>query len=283
MADLVHIILLNWNGWRDTSRCLSSLRCLAPDNARIVVVDNGSTDNSVEKLRALRPSVEVIETGRNLGFAAGCNIGIRRALYSGTDYVWLLNNDTTVSPDALGALLEKANSDARLAAVGSAIYSMAEPDRLQAWGGGHVNFWLGRSRHFAEPVSDHEIEFITGASLFLRRSALSIPGLLDEGFFMYWEDADYCFRLRQAGWKLGVAGDSKIWHKESASVGKASSRMDAYFNASAARFFRKHARIPRLSLWSGVTLRLTKRALTGDWDRFSALWTAVKQADAVQP
>ncbi len=282
MSDIVHIILLNWNGWRDTAQCISSLADLHSAAARIVVVDNGSTNDSVNRLKALYPKLDILETGRNLGFAAGCNVGIRHALEDGTDYVWLLNNDTTVGPNALRALIEKAESDVRLGAVGSAIYSMSEPNTLQAWGGGYVNFWLGRSRHFIEPVPDQDLDFITGASIFLRRSALLTPGLLDEGFFMYWEDADYCFRLRKAGWKLGVAADSRIWHKESASVGKASACMDAYFNSSAARFFRKHAFLPGLSLWSGVTLRLTKRALMGDWERFNALWTAVWQARAMQ-
>jgi GT2 family glycosyltransferase len=282
LSQRVHIILLNWNGWRDTAQCISSLGRMQSADARIVVVDNGSTDNSVERLKALHPEIGIVETGRNLGFAAGCNVGIRQAVSLGADYIWLLNNDTIVSPEALYALIAKAESDARLGAVGSAVYAMDKPHQLQAWGGGYVNFWLGRSRHFVQSVPDEKIDFLTGASLFLRRSALLALGLLDEGFFMYWEDADYCFRLRKEGWKLGVAGESKIWHRGSASVGKASSRLDAYFNTSAARFFRKHAPMPRLSLWSGVTLRLTKRALLGDWERFGALWTAVRQADAVQ-
>ena len=272
MQPLVYIVLLNWNGWPDTSKCLCSLRQLNYGRFVTLVVDNGSNDNSVGQLREGHPEVEVIESGANLGFAGGCNIGIRRALDAGADYIWLLNNDTIAEADALGALVANAESNPHLGAVGSAIYSLTDTDRLLAWGGGYVNFWLGRSRHFQRPVSDSKIKFLTGASLFIRRQVVDAIGSLDDGFFMYWEDADYCFRLRSGGWKLAVAGNSKIWHKESASVGKGSSRMDAYFNASAARFFRKHAALPRLSLWTGVTLSLAKRVVAGEWDRVRALW-----------
>jgi GT2 family glycosyltransferase len=266
------VILLNWNGWADTSACLSSLQHLDYANCNILVVDNGSTDDSVQRIRGAFPDVEVLESGRNLGFAGGCNAGIVRALAGGADYVWLLNNDTTVDPAAARNLVSKAMSDPRIGAVGSAIYFADQPERLQAWGGGAVNFWLGRSRHFLKPVPDARVEFITGASLLLTRAALEAIGFFDEAFFMYWEDADYSFRLRRSGWRLAVAGDSKVWHKGSASVGLRSAKMDTYFNASAARFFQKHAPVPVIALWSGVSLRLAKRLFLGDFDRARAVW-----------
>jgi GT2 family glycosyltransferase len=155
---------------------------------------------------------------------------------------------------------------------------MDEPDRLQVWGGGVVNFWLGRSRHFLESVPDSKIEFITGASLLLRCSAVETLGLLDERFFMYWEDADYCFRLRRAGWRVAVAGNSRVWHKEQGSVGKNSALLDTYFNRSARRFFARHSPIPFLSIWSGVALRLGKRVVIGDWERARAVWAGSREA-----
>ncbi len=202
MNDKVFTVVLNWNGWRDTAACVSSLRQLRYKNHDVLVVDNGSTDRSVFELHAEFPALNIIETGRNIGFAAGCNVGIQRALKQRADFVWLLNNDTIVDPEALQCLVDKAHVDRRIAAVGSAIYFMEEPQHLQAWGGGHVNFWLGRSRHFPAPVPDDAVEFITGASMLVSRGALDSVGLLDEQFFMYWEDADFCFRLRNAKWKL---------------------------------------------------------------------------------
>ncbi len=275
MPPKVSIVVLNWNGWSDTLECLASLEHLDYSDYQVIVVDNGSTDDSVLHIRQHFPHVELLETERNFGFSAGCNLGIIRALEQGADYVWLLNNDTTVDPHALAGLVSTASSDTRIGATGSAIYSARRPHHLDAWGGGRINFWLGRSRHAVRPVPNEAIDFLTGASILISRPVLEQMGLLDEGFFMYWEDADYCYRLRRAGYRITVAGESRIWHKGSASVGKASPQMDTYFNASAARFFRRHSRLPQLSLWTGVLLRLVKRFLAGKWDHARAVWTGV--------
>lgn len=272
----VSVLLLNWNNWKDTNECLASLQHLEYGNWKVAVLDNGSTDGSVERIRKRFPNVEIIELDGNLGFAKGYNVGIRVALDRGADYVWLLNNDTTVDPAALRELVETAETDPKIGAVGSAIYFAIEPGRLQAWGGGYVNFWLGGPHHFFRPVADKKIHFLTAASLLLRRSMLESVGLLDEGFFLYWEDGDICFRMRAAGWRLAVAGKSKIWHKEQGSVGKKSVPLDVYFNRSAWRFFRKHALFPRFSFWMGVMLRMLKRALLGRWDNLYGVWSGAR-------
>src|SRR5664279_2479168 len=100
-AKLTYIILLNWNGWQDTIACVESCRKLSYPNFRILIVDNGSTDNSEAILRERLPDIELLQTGANLGFAGGNNVGIRHALAQGADYVWLLNNDTVVDAEAL--------------------------------------------------------------------------------------------------------------------------------------------------------------------------------------
>jgi GT2 family glycosyltransferase len=269
---------LNWNGWPHTTSCLRSLQELDYDNHEVIVVDNGSTDDSVRRLRHEFPSTELIQTNKNLGFAGGCNVGIRRAFQKGARFVWLLNTDSIVDPQALDSLVKTANLDSRIAAVGSAIFCMDEPERLQAWGGGRVNFLLGRSRHFLQPVRDAELDYITGASILLRRAALESAGLLDEGFFFFWEDADLGFRLRKANWTLAVAAGSKIWHRESASLRGKGTLLDSHFNRAAIRFFHKHALIPQIPIYFGMTLRVLKRVLSGDWDRARAVWSASREA-----
>ena len=278
-AKQVYILLLNCNNWKYTTECLASLQDLDYDDWRVLVVDNGSTDESLQRIRERFPEVEILQLKDNLGFAVGNNAGIRVALERGAEYVWVLNNDTTVDPKALRAMVEKAESDPRIGAVGSAIYSMEERERIQTWGGGYVNFWLGRSRYFLGPVNDEQIEFVTGASLLLRRPVLETLGLLDEGFFIYWEDTDYCFRLRKAGWRLAVAGNSKVWHKETGTIGKKSERLDLLFNRSAVRFFKKHSRVPLLPISVSIILRIAKRALAGDWKRVRAVWAGVREAE----
>jgi len=277
-APVVYVVVLNWNGWRETIDCLSSLESLDYPDYQVIVVDNGSTDNSAAEICKAHPQITLLETGRNLGFAGGNNVGIRYALEQGADYVWLLNNDTKADPHALTAMVEVAESDPRIGAVGSVLYYMDEPERVQAWGGGWVSLWWGISRHFTMPVPAERIHYITGASLLIRRRALEEVGLLDEDFFMYWEDADFSLRLRKAGWRLAVTSGVRVWHKESASLGKKSPVLDEYFNNSAVRFFRRHAPWPLLPIAVGVGGRLLKRILRRDWERVRAVWRGAKMA-----
>jgi GT2 family glycosyltransferase len=277
LSAKVTVVLLIWNEWHHTLACLSSLQQLDYPTFDVVVIDNGSTDDSAVRIRETFPWVKLIENGKNLGFSGGCNVGIKYAQQQGSDFIWLLNNDTTVDPGALRAMVKKAQSDPRIGAVGSLIYFMDEPTRLQCWGGGYVSFWLGRSGHFLKEVEDDKVEFITGCSLLLSRAAINEVGPLDEGFFMYWEDADICFRLRRAGWLLVVAVNSKLWHKGYTSIGKGKVSSYGNFNASAARFFRKHAPAPLYSVWVGFALRLGKRIVAGDRERLRATWNGMKQ------
>nr|WP_163056277.1 glycosyltransferase family 2 protein [Acidithiobacillus ferrooxidans] len=266
---LVSIILLNWHGWRDTIACLDSLARLDYQNYHVLVVDNGSTDDSVARIRAAHPEVPIIETGRNLGFSGGCNVGIRRALDEGADYVWLLNNDTTVDPQALSAMVAVAEADPRVGAVGSVLYYLDSPKDIQAWGGGRVCFWSGRTRHHLGPVPSASLHYLTAASILIRRRAMEEVGLLDEStFFMYWEDTDLSFRLRRAGWRLAVADQSIILHREHAATGKGSPLLDYYFSESAVRFFRRHAPIAAWPIAIGALGRLVKRVLRGNLPGF---------------
>jgi len=272
LPKTVYILVLNWNGWKDTNDCLASLKKLNYDRWKVVVIDNASTDDSAARIHERFPEVEIVQLEGNLGYAKGNNSGIRLALERGAEYVWLLNNDTTVDSEALRAMVHLAEENPRIGAVGSAVYYASQPNRVQAWGGGYVDFRLGRARHFTGPVADTEIEFLTGTSLLLRRPILESLGLLDEGFFMYWEDTDYSFRLREAGLQLAVAPQSKIFHKGSASF-KSNALLDNYFTKSSARFFRKHAKFPAFPFWMGVVLRLTKRVIQGRWDDLRAVWS----------
>lgn len=275
----VYVLVLNWNNWKDTNECLESLKRLEYAEWKVIVLDNGSTDGSVKWIRGRFPEVEIMELGENLGFAKGNNAGIRAALNRGAEFVWVLNNDTTVDPKALRAMVEKAETDPNIGAVGSAIYSMQDRQRIQVWGGGYVNFLLGRSRHFTTPVRDEELHFITGASLLIRRQTLEDLGLLDEGFFMYWEDADYCLRLRRSGRRLAVAEKSRVWHREQGSIGKKSALLDTHFNRSAKRFFERNASVSFIPIWIGIGLRIAKRALVGDWKRARAVWGGARRAE----
>lgn len=265
----VYIVLLNWNGWQDTLSCLESLQSLDYPDHKLLVVDNASTDESVKKIKAVMPAVELIQTGVNLGFGGGCNVGIEHAMSCGADYVWLINSDAVVDAGALSALVQRADQNIELGSVGSVVHEMDNTQKIQLWGGGKINLWTGSSRHL---VSQGAPDFISGASLLLRCTALEEVGLFDqEAFFMYWEDADLGFRLRQAGWELAVAENSHIWHKQSASLGKGSALLDQYFTQSGVRFLRRHASVSGISIFWLLSRLLLKRLALGNLQRLRAV------------
>ena len=169
-------VVLNWNSWEDTVACLTTLRGIEYSNATVIAVDNGSTNDSVARIRQAHPSVEVLSTGSNLGYAGGVNAGIRAALERGAAFVWLLNNDTKPRPDALSALVGKAMQQPHLGAVGSVLMYMSSQATVQAWGGGRVNCWLGRATHATAAKEDEWFHYLTAASLLLHAGLPPVAG-----------------------------------------------------------------------------------------------------------
>jgi GT2 family glycosyltransferase len=177
----VEIVVLNWNGWCDTLACVWSLQQLDYPDFGLTVVDNGSTDDSVQRILAHRPAVRLLQTGVNLGFGGGCNVGVRQALGNGAQYIWLINSDATVDRNALTELVRVAQDNSALGAVGSVLFDADQTDHIQLWGGGKINLWTGRSHHQRGPTS---LDFVSGASLLLRREALLQVGLLTSNLFL---------------------------------------------------------------------------------------------------
>ena len=261
---MVSCVVVNWNGWQDTMECLRSLRQQQYPALRVFVVDNASSDDSVERIRAACPEVEMIEAGRNGGFAAGCNVGIREALARGAEFVWLLNNDTVAPPDTLDLLVAAAATE-RIGIVGTVLRYLHEPSRIQAWGGGQIVRWLGYVRHYRRPVRFGGDSYLTFASVLIRREVFEQIGLLDEGYFMYFEDSDFCFRAWRAGWTAGMAESTAVLHKEGGSVAvKKSPAMERIVTRSGLRFVGLHAPLPWVARMLFVLSKLAKRALRRD-------------------
>ncbi len=270
----VYCIVVNWNGWKDTENCVRSLYESEYPNLSVLVVDNGSADQSVERLRHLFPELEVFETRRNLGFAGGNNEGIRLALGRGAHYVWLLNNDTVVTPGTLTALMKTANAHPEAGEIGSVLHHFEPPHAVQAWGGGRVNLWLSTSVHFLAPVQDAVLSYITAASVLIPADVLKTVGLLDDSFFMYWEDVDFSFRVRAAGRHLTVAPDAYVYHKENSSTGRRSAILDRYVTSSGIKFIGKYAPFPPVPVLFLVVGRALKRFLRGRMRNGWAVLTA---------
>lgn len=259
----VACIVLNWNGWKDTIKCLDALARVDYPNLQVIVVDNCSSDDSVTRIREAHPERLLLTTASNLGFGGGNNVGLRHALEQQFDYIWLLNNDTEPQRDALRHLVQKAGSNIQFGAIGSILRYADSPGTVQAWGGGRVNCLIGHSTHATGPREDTWFDYLTAASMLLPRAALEDVGLFDENFFLYWEDTDLCFRLRSNGWKLGVAASSTVLHKENGSTGGNRRIVDRYSTASGVRFLLKHSSIPWLSIALFISSRIGRRVVEG--------------------
>jgi GT2 family glycosyltransferase len=216
----VGVVLLNWNGTPDTIRCLRSLEASTYANLRIIVVDNNSRDDSVSILRSHCPPVELIVSEANSGFAGGNNHGLARCRDLGLDYALLLNNDTTVSPEAVERLVRAAECDEHIAISAPAIYYMDNPNRLW-YIGARWPAWSPLPRTISRlPRSARvfDVDIVAGAAMLIRCRCFREVGLLDERYFMYYEDVDYCERVRAAGNRICVVPEAKVWHKVSGST-----------------------------------------------------------------
>jgi GT2 family glycosyltransferase len=220
MTEQVTIVVLNWNGLADTLSCLASLANLEYPDCQVVIVDNGSADGSAQAIRDQYPGVIVIENPQNLGFTGGNNVGIRHALATGADYVLLLNNDTEVAPDFVRCLLAAAQADPAVGIAGPLIYYHSQPDVLWSAGGAidwrRGSTWMvglderDTGQFGTEP---QEVDFVSGCAMLVRKSVLERVGLLDERFFAYYEETEWCARTRRAGYKIVRVPRSRIWHK----------------------------------------------------------------------
>jgi GT2 family glycosyltransferase len=267
-----YVIILNWNGWRDTIECLESVLRQDYESFRVIVCDNESGDQSLDRiaewaqggvaascsaapqvhqlisppvakpvrflridageriaLESRRESLFLVQTGGNLGFSGGNNVGLRLALGAGDlEYAWLLNNDTVAHPQALSTLVAEMRNRPDVGICGSKVLYYHAPQTVQALGGSTYNHWtgrgacIGRGRALSEAPSQQEVEqqmqLVFGASMFVRRSFLEYIGLLDERYFLYFEENDWAARAR-GRFNLGYCPKSVVYHKEGASIG----------------------------------------------------------------
>lgn len=273
-AEMTYVVILNWNGWRDTVACLeSALRCRGLP-FQLVVCDNASTDGSLDRLLAWARGSEAgpppdgapdvaalaapgskpvphallsraeaergggtacdgarvvfVQTGANLGYAGGCNVGLRYALARGDcAYAWLLNNDTVVAPDALAALVRRVAAEPNAGQCGSRVLYHDEPDVVQSWGGARYNRWLATMRRIGDgaPATEapdvarveRDTDYVCGASVLVTRAFLDRVGLMADDYFLYFEELDWAIRGR--AFRRVYAHDSVVYHREGRSIG----------------------------------------------------------------
>lgn len=270
----VAVILLNWRGAQDTIDCIVSLLSAGIDLRDIIVIDNNSKDNSIENISNAFKSLDILESDHNGGFAYGCNIGIKTALKRDYEYIWLLNNDTLVNCQTLPQMLEifSKDVDSNIGIVGSLIRYLEFPYDIQAIGGGRVNRLTGQTKNILETSQIEKIDYITGASMLVSKKVFEQIGLLDEKYFMYWEDVEFCIRAKKFGFGIAVAANSLVLHKEGASIGSQSSKKTLIQNKAQTRFFRANSIYWPLILFINSFGRSIKSLLRGDVKTIKYFW-----------
>jgi GT2 family glycosyltransferase len=284
----IAIIVLNWNGLDDTARCLDSLsRLETPEDVeiRVWVVDNASTDGSAELLPERFPWARHLHNEVNYRYAGGNNVGIRAALDDGADFVMLLNNDTEADPSLVADLLGDAHTHPESGVLGPLITDASG----RVWfGGGGVSRTLGFTWHRRlgrkPPPRENPSEttdYVTGCCLFVRREVLKKIGPLDEGYYLYAEDTDFCLRARDAGFACRLVPRGRVVHYVSSSSGGAVNPFKAYQRTRAGlRLFERHARgIEQLTWRIGFLAQLVAQSgwwiLRGSPSAVGAGWRAL--------
>ena len=282
----VTVVIVAWNQLGKTLDCLETVAALGYPNFRVLIVDNGSNPPLAEDISTRFPDVKTIRLPVNLGFAGGYNAGLRIGLESDSRFFLLLNNDTLLEQDVLAKLVAEIVESDDIGLVTAKIYYAA--DRQRIWTvGANFNIFLDL-KDGGENQTDRgqwdnsrDIDFAPFCAMLVRREVLEGVGLLDEEFFLYYEDMDYCRRARATGWRIRLCPSAHVLHDVSASSGGRDSPMERYWMAqSSGRYFRKHGRGPRLILIVPFRLasaiKMTARLLAqGKHEALRAYWNGL--------
>jgi GT2 family glycosyltransferase len=264
----VAVLILNWNGANDTIECLNSVSQFDYPDFYTLVVDNGSMDSSIEKIEAACPGVQVLKTGRNLGYAEGNNRGIQQAIERNADYVLILNNDTKVDPAMLTSLIAAVQSNSEIGIAGPTVFCDDPADRLFA-AGSFIQWTRGSVMHRgmfrscastplkSEPQS---VDFIAGCGLLANCRMVKSVGALNPEYFLNFEDVEWAVRARRHGFQILHVPAAVMRHKISASLGNHSAVNTYYMTRNSLRFFWQNS--PKSLRWIAVAHILFRTAKT---------------------
>lgn len=293
MTDLplVIIILVNWNRPQDTLDCIRSINASTYPNYNIIVVDNGSSDDSILRLREQHLSFILLESGDNLGFTGGNNMGIRYAMNLNFDYVLLLNNDTLVAPDTLDKMVRVAESNKSIGIVTPKI--LFHPQQQLIWAAGtdyDDRFMIGTLSGYKMidiGQFDHErtLVWATGCAMLIPMQVIQEVGLLGDDYFAVVEDIDFSMRVSKAGFSIRYEPCAIIWHKESASAGGHDAPQYVYYQMRNYILFHKRCSInlPQLMMSHAffflyASKRLFRFALRAKWRSCAGIALGIRDA-----
>jgi GT2 family glycosyltransferase len=271
MIESLYSILVNWNLKDDSLACVDSLLAAGATPGQVIVVDNGSSDGSAQALRErFGAAVHVIESGRNLGFAGGANLGIRYALDQGAAWIFLLNNDTVVAPSLFAEFQRASAASAKFSILAPLILYYDMPDRIWYLGDRLVPTSLITYGLYRDQIDTGQlpplvpVDFICGCGMLIEREVFDTIGLLDPSFFMYAEEVDFCWRAHAAGFRIGCATRAKMWHRISVSADR-DRPMTRYLRIrNQIVFYRRYARWYQAPTLFAFTLARALRIAIGD-------------------
>lgn len=255
---MVYIVILNWNNAPDTIECLESLLNSNYWPFILLVVDNGSKNGSVNKIRDRYPEIKIIELESNLGYAEGNNVGIQYALESGAEYVMVLNNDTLVEPTMLHELVRFADTNQNIGMIGPKMFCVYPENTLYA-AGSFINWYRGETIHRGmfqpevkspKPQGPEPVDFIVGCGVLVSRRFVEKVGMMNTEYFLNFEDVEWGVRAWQNGFEVWFTPYAIMWHKVSATLGMASPANTYYMTRNALLFFWKNA--PFFSRWIAI-------------------------------
>jgi len=249
------VIVLHYMGLADTLACLDALDASRGAAFDILVVDNASGDGSPDAIRAAHPNARVLSTDDNLGYAGGNNAGIRAALANGAEALFLINNDACVEPDCVARLARALNERPAVGMVGPMVYTF-DAGRVISSAGGAIHWRIADASNVGAGETDdgqypaRSVDFVNGCGLMITRAAIERAGLLDERYFMYWEETDWCTRVRRAGFDVRFEPSAMMRHRAPIRSDALSRATLYYMTRNRLRFFATHTpwRIKPLAL-----------------------------------
>jgi GT2 family glycosyltransferase len=235
VVPAVSIVVLNRHGRRYTEECLRCLGRLSYPKISVILIDNGCQDFSPADVALLLPGTQYLRTAVNLGFSGGVNLGIRHALAAGAQYVFLLNNDTQIDPDAVTELVRVATTDAAIGVVGAKMLQLDAPTRLET-AGLRVDLYWGRVYQIGFDEEDRgqydqvtDVAVVSGGAMLLSRALCERAGTFDDRYFRYLEDVDLCLRAHRAGFRVVLAPRARVYHKGKGMTGGRTSPLILYY------------------------------------------------------
>lgn len=268
----IGVIIANWNRKSDTLRCLESVLASDYPFTEVLVVDNKSTDGSVEAILDIYPHIQLIQNKENLGFTGGYNTGIRFFLNKGIDFVFLLNNDAIIMPDTIQKLVQSAMYNPDAGFVGPIICSIKDPNLILTAGGLLLDGWKPWHRGTGELYRakldfKSEIDFLSGCALLVSKIAIETVGLLDEDYYAYHEEIDWCYRGKKAGFQLIFVPEAIALHPDNSQRDQSSAFVTYYITRNSLLFLKKHKKgsFILLSALTGYTRTLLSWSLRPRW------------------